>query len=81
MLKEIYLRDPSDPLYSADILEHSSELENLLGQIRMLLYTKQGDVMGSYDFGFNLEDSLFLFNLNEAELKQRLLSAINAYLI
>ena len=76
MLKELYMRDPSDPLYTEGILEQSSEIETLLSQIRMIMFTKQGDVMGSYTFGYNLEDNLFLFNVNENELKNKLLEAI-----
>ena len=76
MLKELYMRDPSDPLYSENILEQSSEIEALLGQIRMILFTKQGDVLGSYTFGYNLEDNLFLFNLNETELRNKLIETI-----
>ena len=79
MLREIYMRDPSDPLYSPNILEQSSELETLLGQIRMILFTKQGDIMGSYEFGFNLEDKLFLFNLSQTEIKKKLMEMIYAF--
>lgn len=79
MLRELYLRDPSDEYYQENILEHSSELENLLGQIRMILFTKQGDVMGSFEMGFNLEDKLFLFNLNHTQIKVKLLEQIYAY--
>jgi hypothetical protein len=76
MLKELYMRDPSDPLYSPNILEQSSEIETLLGQIRMILFTKRGDVLGSYEFGYNLEDNLFLFNVSGEELKKNLLQSI-----
>ena len=76
MLRELYMRDPSDPLYHPGILEQSDEIESLLGQIRMILYTKPGDVLGSYDFGYNLEDNLFLFNLSADELKRKLLQDI-----
>lgn len=79
MLKELYMRDPSDPLYVENVLEQSNEIEALLGQIRMILFTKQGDVLGSYTFGYNLEDNLFLFNLNEDELRNKLLEAILYY--
>lgn len=79
MLKELYMRDPSDPLYTPDVLEQSSEIETLIGQIRMIMFTKQGDVMGSYDFGYNLEDNLFLFNVSGDELKTKLLSAVYFY--
>ena len=73
------MRDPSDPLYYPGILEQSSEIETLLAQIRMIMFTKQGDVMGSYNFGYNLEDNLFMFNVNEDELKAKLLESIYLY--
>lgn len=79
MIKEIYLRDPSDPYYNENILEHSSELENLLGQIRMILYTKPGDVLGDINFGYNLEDNIFLFNLTQNELQSSILQQIYTY--
>lgn len=76
MLRELYMRDPSDPLYTENVLEQSSEIETLLGEIRMIMFTKQGDVMGSYNFGYNLEDKLYLFNLSASELKNKLTDAI-----
>jgi hypothetical protein len=79
MLKELYTRAPSDPLYYPGILEQSDEIETLLGQIRMIMFTKQGDVLGSYTFGYNLEDNLFLFNLSAGQLKTTLRDAIYTY--
>lgn len=79
MLKEIYMRDPDDPNYTPNVLEQSSEVENLLGQIRMLLFTKPGDVIGAFDFGYNLEDNLFLFNVDAEELQTKLIGAIYYY--
>lgn len=73
------MRDPSDPLYTENVLEQSSEIETLLGEIRMIMFTKQGDVLGSYTFGYNLEDYLFLFNLNESEMRSKLVEAIFYY--
>jgi hypothetical protein len=79
MLKELYMRDPSDPLYQENVLEQSSEIETLLGEIRMIMFTKQGDVLGSYTFGYNLEDNLFLFNLSGENLRSRLIDMIFYY--
>jgi len=79
MLKEIYTRAPDDLYYKEDVYEHSSDLENLLGQIRMILYTKHGDVMGSYNFGFNLEDNIFLFNLSEDAINNKLMEMLTTY--
>ena len=79
MLKEIYTRNSTDPKFNDEILEHSDELENLLGQIRMIMYTKQGDVLGDTNFGFNLEDQLFLFELNANDIKNKLMEMIQNY--
>ncbi len=79
MLRELYTRDPSDPKYDSTILEHSNEIETLLGEIKMILYTKQGDILGSYNFGYNLEDQLFLFDLNEVAMKTSIKDAIYQY--
>jgi len=45
----------------------------------MLLYTKQGDIIGEYNMGCNLEDYLFTFNLNEEELKSKIMNQIYQY--
>jgi mRNA-degrading endonuclease HigB of HigAB toxin-antitoxin module len=79
MLRELYMRDPTDPLYTPDVLEQSSELETLLGQIRMIMFTKPGDVIGAYDFGYNLEDNLFLFDVSAEELRSRLIENVYFY--
>ena len=79
MLREIYMRDSTDPHYDPDTLEQSNEIETLLGEIRMILFTKQGEVMGSYNFGFNLEDNLFLLNVNTSALKEKIQEAIYMY--
>ena len=79
MLKELYMRDPTDPLYNSEILEQSDEIECLIGQIKMIMFTRQGDVLGNYTFGYSLEDSLYLFNLDENELKSKLVDSIHYY--
>lgn len=79
MLREIYTREPSDPLYQSETLEITSELENLLGQIRMLLYTRKGEVMGFYDFGINIEDEIFTFELSQSQLQKKVTESIYQY--
>ena len=79
MLRELYTRGPSDPLYYPGILEQSDEIETLLGQIRMIMFTKQGDVLGSYTFGYNLEDNLFLFDTPQGQLQSALRESIYTY--
>lgn len=79
MLREIYTRDPSDSNYNAETLEITGDLENLLGQIRMLLFTRKGEVMGFFDFGVNVEDDIFMFNLSQSQIQKKISEAIYQY--
>ena len=65
MIKEIYCKLTSDPNYEKNI-ESTDEIQNILTQIRTVLGTKKGQVLGSYDFGINLNDYLFQYNIDKA---------------
>jgi hypothetical protein len=72
MPRDLYMRDKTDPFYQDDILEVNDELQMLIGQLKMLLFTNQGEVLGAPDFGANLEEQLFSLNLNEFSIKSTL---------
>jgi hypothetical protein len=76
MAREIYMRDLTDPAYKSGIMEVSDELEMLISQIKMLLYTKPGEVLGAPDVGIDLESQLFVFNINEYALKSMLMDQV-----
>ena len=67
MIKEIYCRMPSDPNYNGDILTTSDEIERILQQIRVILGTKPGEVLGDPNFGCDLEDYVFAYGLKKEE--------------
>lgn len=73
MARELYMRDLSDPYYKSDILEINDEAEMILGQIKMMLFTNRGEILGAPDFGANLEEYLFTFNVNEFSLRSMLM--------
>ena len=79
MPQEIYLRNPDDPQYKDEIMEISNELEMLVGQIRVLFSTKPGQVLGAPDFGVDLEEYLFVTNLNEYSLRSIILDQISKF--
>ena len=68
MIKEIYCRMPSDPKYNGDILSTSDEIERILQQIRVILGTKPGEVLGDPNFGCDLEDYVFAYGLKKQEI-------------
>ncbi len=65
MIKEIYCKLSSDSNYEKNI-ESVDEVQNILQQIRTVLGTKKGQVLGSYNFGINLDDYLFQYNMDKA---------------
>lgn len=67
--REIYIREPEDPNYKGGILEINDEVEILIAQLKMILLTNKGDIIGAPAFGMSLEDLLFSFNANEFTLQ------------
>jgi hypothetical protein len=76
MARELYMRDPTDPNYKSGIMEINDEVDMLVSQIKMILYTKPGEILGAPDFGVALEDQLFVFNINEYALKSMLFAQV-----
>ena len=68
------MRDPDDPYYKPGILEVNDEAEMIVGQIKMMLFTKRGEILGAPDFGANLEDYLFTLSVNAYSLKSMLMA-------
>lgn len=71
-MREIYNRDPLDPNYNPYQIETSDPVEICVGQIKMLLLTNKGEVLGDPKFGLNLEDLIFNLNLSESSIKKEL---------
>lgn len=80
MLKEIYLRGPEDQKYKANLLETNSKLEAVLNKIRLILFTNRGEVLGEPDLGMNLEDYLFQFGFDEADIKNKFMAQVNQFI-
>lgn len=53
------MRDESDPSYKPDVLEINDEIEALISQVKMVIGTNKGEVLGEPEFGFDLEGMLF----------------------
>ncbi len=69
MIREIYCKLPTDQDYEMKV-EMLDEAKAILQQIKVVLGTKPGDVLGSPYFGTNLEDYLFKLNYNKEEMIQ-----------
>lgn len=69
MIREIYCKLPTDQDYEMKI-ESDDEAYNILQQIKVVLGTKPGEVLGSPLFGCDLEKYLFTMNCNKDEILQ-----------
>ena len=65
--------ETSDTYYKSGIIEVNDEIEMLISQIKMLLFTNRGEILGAPDFGANLDDYLFTVNVNEYSLRSMLM--------
>jgi phage baseplate assembly protein W len=79
-IKEIYTKDPSDINYQEYIIDHSDVYETVLSKIRMILYTKPGEVLGDPFFGVNLEEYVFSLNASNRTIKQKIEEQIAQYI-
>ena len=81
MVKEIYIRDKSDPNYESGIIDYENDIENTISQIRVLLGTKEGDVLGNYPFGIDIEYLVFDTVKNSQEVKKLIEDKIRSYVV
>ena len=79
MIKEIYIRDEKDPFYDPNMIDYSNEVEQVISQIRMILGTKPGEVLGNYHFGIDLEYVVFNTKKSAEKLAEEISEQIKTY--
>lgn len=79
MLREIYIRDESDPFYDSDMIDYTNEVESVISQIRMILGTKPGDMLGDYNFGVDLEYIVYNTKKSAEDLAENIRQQIITY--
>ena len=78
-LRDFYLRSSSDPAFRPNQLEVYDDLESLLQQIKMILFTQKGEVLGEPNFGLDVEKYLFEFSVDPFSLTREAAAQINTY--
>lgn len=78
-MREIYNRDSLDQNYNPYQLEITDPIEICIGQLKMLLLTNKGEVLGDPKFGLNLEDLIFNLDLSESSIRKELDLALKVY--
>ena len=79
MIKDIYIRNPSDPNYVYGLYEHEDAIESIITKIKMILGTRQGQVMGDVNFGVAIEDLIYETRINKFDLEEKIRGQIIQY--
>ena len=72
---DIYNRLATDQSFIPQI-ETDDEMEQLISQIKMILGTTQGDVLGQPYFGSNIKRYVFSLSYNQQEVSQYIMDTI-----
>jgi hypothetical protein len=80
MIRDIYIRSPQDPLYQFGVYEHDSPIESIISKIKMILGTRQGQVLDDMNFGVGLEDLIFESRINKLDLEEKIKDQIYQYI-
>ena len=76
MLKDIYAIPEEEPRFNENAIEITSELDEIIQQVDMILFTNRGDVLCMPEFGCNLGRYLFETSFNETIIKQIIMNQI-----
>jgi hypothetical protein len=79
-MADIYTRIQGDPNFAPDKIEITEDLELLLMQIEMILFTRQHDVLGDLGFGGDLEDLVFSTNISGSSIENIINTQIMEYI-
>ena len=80
-MRDIYNRDPQDPNYVPNILEVTDPIEICVGQLKMMLLTDKGEVLGDPKFGIAFESLIFELNLSQDSIRKELDLHLSTYYI
>lgn len=80
MLRDIYVIPDVEPRYKENVLEVTGELDEIIQQVDMILFTNKGDVLCMPEFGCNLGRYLFDTTFNENNIKQIIMEQIRSFI-
>jgi len=79
-LNSLYIRDITDPKYNHKIVENNGgDLEELIAKIKIILYTRRGQVIGFPDLGMDLESHLFNKFINTNDIRNQFYTQLSSF--
>lgn len=76
---DIYTKRNIEVNYRDDKLDESDLLRIYVQKIKMILFTRKGEIVGDNNFGVDLERLLFKKNLNNDQIKTEIQDQIGQY--
>jgi hypothetical protein len=80
MLNDIYAIPEEEPRYNSSAIEITSELDEIIQQVDLILFTKKGEVLCMPEFGCDLEQYLFDTTYNSSQIKNIIVNQINNFI-
>lgn len=80
MLRDIYAIPEEETRYKENVLEVTGELDEIIQQVDMILFTNKGDVLCMPEFGCNLGRYLFDTTFNEQHIRQVIMEQIRNFI-
>ena len=80
MLREIYCIPNSESRYKENVVEINNELDTIIQEVDLLLFTNKGDVLLLPEMGCNLEQYLFDTTWNQISIKQMIMDQIRKFI-
>jgi len=77
---DIYIKNSGDPNFNPRALESQDDIDILIEQINMLLYTEKTEVLGEHQMGSGLEGLIYEFNLTAGQIERTLEEQIEKYI-
>ncbi len=78
-IRDFYMRPESDPRFRPDQIEVYDEIEACINQVKMTLLTRKGEVLGEPQFGLQIEQYLFDFDVDSNSLSEEAQSQVTSY--
>ena len=78
-VRDFYMRQEGDPKFRADQIETYDQVEALMNQIKLTLFTNKGEVLGEPNFGIEVEKYLFEFDIDPFSLAATAEAQVNEY--
>lgn len=80
MLRDIYAIPEEEPRFKENAIEITGELDEIIQQVDMILFTNKGDVLCMPEFGCSLGRYLFETSFNESAIKNIIMGQIRSFI-